>query len=220
MNELLFLAQAFGVYLFTVILFASSREVLAGWMGLLGIMANLFVAKQITLFGLDVTASDIYAVGLFLTLNLIQEFEGRKEGSRAMKIAFGFQLGFLALAYLHLSLAPNGYDQSQTAFETVLSTYPRVLIASLTTLWIVQKWDLFFFQKIKAWFPVLSFTKRNVITLIVSQALDTLLFTFLALWGVAGDLQDIILLSFLIKGSLIALTPLFTYPIRRYLVFS
>ncbi|MCB1113789.1 MAG: queuosine precursor transporter [Chlamydiia bacterium] len=215
MNEMIFFGQAAAVYLFTVVLFYSSREVLAGWMGLLGIMANIFVAKQVTLFGLDVTASDIYAVGLYLTLNIIQEFDGREAGNRAMKIAFGFQIGFLALAYLHLLLQPNGYDASQTAFEVILSTYPRILAASLLTLWTVQKWDLMFFQWVKQRFSTVSFTFRNLLTLGVSQALDTLLFTFLALWGIVGNLGHIILLSFLIKGTLIALTPLITYPLRK-----
>lgn len=218
MNELVFLMQILAVYVFTLLLFYGAREVLAGWMGLLGIMANLFVAKQVTLFGLEVTASDIYAVGLFLTLNLIQEFEGRDKGAKAMKIAFGFQLGFLALAYLHLLLVPNAHDQSQTAFETVLSTYPRVLAASLFTLWLVQKWDLFFFQWMKNSFQTLSFTERNIATLVLSQALDTVLFTVLALGGVAGNLTHIILLSFMIKGLLIAITPLITIPLRRYVI--
>ena len=59
MNEMIFLGQAAAVYVFTLALFYSSREALAGWMGLLGIMANVFVAKQVTLFGLDVKASSL-----------------------------------------------------------------------------------------------------------------------------------------------------------------
>lgn len=220
-NELIFFGQAALVYGATLWLSkrstGGSREILAGWMGLLGIMANLFVSKQITLFGLEVTASDIYAVGLFLQLNIIQELEGREAGRRAMKLAFIFQLIFLALSSLHLLLAPNQHDQSQTAFATVLSTYPRVLFASLFTLWMVQLWDLFFFQWLKRTYSNFSFTVRNVITLFVSQMLDTFMFTFLALYGVAGNLSHIIILSLLIKGTLIALTPLITMKQRaRY----
>lgn len=218
MNELLFSLQVLAVFGFTAFLARQGREWLVGWMGLLAIMANLFVTKQIRLFGLDVTASDVYAVGLFLTLNLLQEFWGKEAGRGAIKFTLWLQLFFLMISQLHLLLIPNGYDQSQAAFTVILGIYPRVLIASLFTLWVVQRWDLWFFWWLKGHFGTLSFTARNMLALFVSQAFDTLLFSFLGLWGIAGNLFDIMLMSFLIKVTLILLTPLITFPIRKYVL--
>lgn len=213
MNELLFGCQVAAVFGFTAVL--AKFGMLTPWMGLLAILANLFVSKQIRLFGLDVTASDVYAIGLFLSLNILQEFWGAKEAKKAIGVTLVFQLFFLLISQLHLALTPNGYDTTQGAFTAVLGVYPRVLIASLFTLWLVQQWDVWFFSQVKER-SRLSFSTRNMICLVISQALDTALFSLLGLYGLVGDLVDIMAMSFAIKVALILLTPALTYPIRRY----
>lgn len=218
MNESLFVIQVAVVFGFTTWLARQGKEWLLGWMGLLAIVANLFVTKQIKLFGLDVTASDVYMIGLFLSFNILQEFWGAKEGKQAIKATLVFQLFFLVISQLHLLLAPNLFDGSQQAFVTILGLYPRILFASLFTLWVVQKGDLWLFSKLKNLFPKLSFSLRNVISLSLSQALDTALFTLLALFGHAGNLVDIMVMSFVIKMTLILMTPFLTYPLRRYVI--
>lgn len=218
MNELLFFGQVALVFAFTGWLARFGKETLSGWMGLLGVLANLFVSKQITLWGLQVTASDVFAVGLFLSLNILQEFWGKTEGSRAIRVTLLFQIFFLLLSQIHLAFTPNEFDASQGAFKVVLGTYPRVLAASLVTLWVTQRWDLWFFGALKNYLPKLSFSFRNMITLFLSQVLDTVLFTLLALSGTAGNLMDIMLFSFIVKAILIAATPLITTPLKRYAI--
>lgn len=215
MNEFLFFLQVFLVFLFTWVIGRYGKELLAGWMGLLAILANLFVSKQIVLFGLEVTASDVFAVGLFLSLNMIQEFWGSESGQKAVKTTLLLQVFFLVLAQIHLAFIPSSLDQSQFAFEQILGAYPRILAASLFTLWLVQKWDLLFFGFLKVKFSHLSFSVRNLICLFVSQALDTFLFTLLALSGTSANLIDIMILSYLIKALLIGLTPLITLSFKR-----
>lgn len=218
MNELLFIAQVLLVFSLTAVLARFGKDTLAGWMGLLGVFANLFVSKQINLFGLSVTASDVFAVGLFLSLNILQEFWGKKEGSRAIYVTLIFQVFFLALSQIHLRFIPNEFDATQGSFETVLGAYPRILAASLFTLWVTQRWDLWFFTQLKEKLPELSFSSRNMLSLFISQALDTILFTVLALGGVAGNLLDIMLFSFIVKAFLILTTPLITTPLKRYAI--
>lgn len=206
MNEVLFLGQALLIFFLTSLWVRVGKEALFVWMGFLACLANFFVTKQITLFGLQVTASDVYMIGLFFSLNVIQEYWGQGEGKRAVKYALILQLGFLALSQIHLWLIPNSFDTSQQAFERIFGLYPRVLFASVATLWIVQQWDLFFFNFLKKGFTSLSFTYRNGLTLVVSQALDTALFSVLGLWGEVGSLTDIMLMSFIIKCGLIGTT--------------
>lgn len=219
MNEVMFFIQVGLVFAFTGILARFGKDVLAGWMGLLAIMANLFVSKQIVLFGLHVTASDVYAVGLFLSLNMIQELWGKEAGQKAIKTTLFFQIFFLALTQIHLAFVPSGFDDSQVAFLTILGAYPRILAASLFTLWAVQKIDLLFFSFLKDKFPKLSFSMRNILSLSLSQALDTILFTFLALWGSVSSLLDIIVLSYIIKIILIMMTPFITVYLKQILCF-
>ena len=58
------------------------------------LIANLFVLKQIHLFGMEVTASDGYAIGSLLGLNVLQEFYGKKEAKQATCICFFFMTFF------------------------------------------------------------------------------------------------------------------------------
>lgn len=225
MNEALFGLQVFSVFGFTALMARQGKEGLVGWMGLLVILANLFVSKQIQLFGLSVTASDVFAVGLFLSLNILQEFWGLSAAKQAMQGTFWFQLFFLLISQIHLQFIPNDYDLSQAAFKTILGAYPRILFASIFTLWVTQRWDSWFFNFLKVrershslTSAFSSFTARNILALLVSQALDTLLFTFLALYGSVGDLFEVMAMSFAIKVSLILLTPFLTTPIRRYVL--
>lgn len=209
-NESIFCLQVVLVFAFTAIISRFGKEAMAGWMGLLAVMANLFISKQINLFGMYVTASDVYAVGLFLTLNMTQEYWGKEAGKQAIKIALWFQVFFLVFSQLHLFLVPSSLDQSQEAFQSILGIYPRILGASLFTLWIVQQSDLLVFSFLKNRFKNVSFSLRNIMSLLISQAMDTVLFTLLALSGEVESLIDIMLLSFVVKAALIFTTPLIT----------
>ena len=51
-------------------------------------LANLFVVKQMSLFGFSVMCSDVYAVGAMLGLNLLQEYWGKEAAGRCVKISF------------------------------------------------------------------------------------------------------------------------------------
>ena len=216
MNELLFCIQAFAVFGFTVL--AAKRGWLAGWMGLLTILANLFVTKQITLFGLEVTASDVYAVGLFLSLNILQEYWGDQEAKRGIEASLASQLMFLLLSQLHLWLHPSSHDTSQSAFAAILSFYPRILAASVATLCLVQVWEVRLFGWMKRRYFLMSFNLRNVLCLLISQALDTLIFGFLGLYGIVNDLVAVMVWSFLVKAILTMAVPLLTPYLRRYVV--
>jgi uncharacterized integral membrane protein (TIGR00697 family) len=92
------------------------KELLISWLSLLAVAMNLFVLKQITLFGLSVTSSDALGVGYLLGLNLIQEFFGRKTARQTVWISLFIASGFVLLSQIHLAYAPNRYDLAQSHF--------------------------------------------------------------------------------------------------------
>ena len=55
------------------------------------ILANLFVIKQITLFGYTATCSDAFTVGATLGLNLLQEYFGKNITKKTIWINFFWQ---------------------------------------------------------------------------------------------------------------------------------
>jgi hypothetical protein len=198
MNELLFAIQ---ILLIVATVFAALRlgsAALTAWVAVQALIANLFVLKQIELFGFEVTASDAFMMGSLLGLNFVQEFFGEAEARKAIAVSF-FSLALFALSQLHLLYIPSSHDTTQGAFVTLFSPAPRLLLASMATFYVVQQIDRRFFAWLKGAFPGVSFSWRILITLVVSQALDTVIFTFAGLYGLVASIWDIILVSFALK---------------------
>jgi uncharacterized integral membrane protein (TIGR00697 family) len=198
-NEIIFFLQIAIIIIFSLIALRIGSGALITWVTVQAFIANLFVLKQITLFGLNVTASDVFAIGGLLGLNFLQEYFSRDDAKKAAWIAFFFMIFFAICSQLHLFYTPSAYDSSHAAFTTILSPTPRLLIASLTVFFVVQFFDMFFFAFLKKRWPTASFSLRAAITLTSSQLLDTFLFSFLGLYGIVASVFDIIVISFLIK---------------------
>lgn len=198
-NELLFLVQIIVTVCFALGACRLGSAALTSWITLQALVANLFVLKQITLFGFNVTASDTYAIGSLVGLNFLQEYYGKEEAQKATKICFIFLCFFALISQLHLSYEPSLHDTSHSAFMTLLIPAPRLFFASLGTFFIVQQIDIHFFAFLQKKLCSNSFALRVAISLLVLQFLDTVLFSVTGLYGLVASITDIILVSFLIK---------------------
>lgn len=198
-NELLFFAQVIATVAFAMAACRLGSAALTTWVSVQALIANLFVLKQINLFGFDVTASDTFAIGSLVGLNFLQEHFGKEEAQKATKTCFFFLCFFALISQLHLMYEPSLHDFSQTAFHTLLSPAPRLLLASLGTFFIVQRIDIVFFAFLQRKIPNQGFALRVALSLTVLQLLDTILFSVTGLYGMVISLTDIILVSFLIK---------------------
>lgn len=199
MNESLFFIQIFLIIGFALGALRLGESALTAWVTIQALVANIFVLKQIRLFGFDVTASDAFAIGSLLGLNFLQEYFSKEKALKATWICFFFMLFFTLVSQLHLLYIPNVYDHSQSAFITILSPSFRLLVASMAVFFVVQQIDVHFFAFLKKVFPSTGFPVRTTIALIFSQFLDTFLFSFAGLYGIVVSVADIILMSFLIK---------------------
>lgn len=209
MNELIFFTQTVLILLFSLGSFRLGKEALTTWVAVQALIANLFVLKQITLFGFEVTASDSFAIGSLLGLNFLQEYYGQEEAKKATWICFFFMFFFFAASQLHLLYQPSLYDEVQSAYQQILAPAPRLLAASMAVFFIVQQLDIRFFSFLKHQFQGLNFANRVAITLVLTQFLDTFLFSFAGLYGLVISVIDIIIVSFAIKLIVIfCITPL------------
>lgn len=199
MNEALFFIQIILIIGFALGALKLGKEALVAWVAIQALIANLFVLKQITLFGLDVTASDAFAIGSLLGLNFLQEYFSREEANKATWVCFFFMTFFALISQLHLLYQPSPSDHTQSAFLTLLSSSPRLLIASMSVFFVVQRIDIYFFGFLKKILPHMSFALRAGIALVCSQLLDTVLFSFAGLYGIVASILDIILISYIIK---------------------
>lgn len=205
MNLLHFLAQILLILLLAYGALRLGKQALIAQVSLFAIVANLFVLKQIALLGLHITCSDALAVGSILGLNLLREHFGKEAAKEAIHVCFFSMVCFASMAQLHLRFIPSPFDTTHSAYATLLAPSPRLLIASLTTFWIVQQFDLRAFGWISSLFPHSPFAYRSSLSLTASQLIDTLLFSFLGLYGMVSHISHIILVSSAVKVLIILL---------------
>ena len=216
-NEIFFLTQVLLCLACSIWAGRLGAFPLTALIALQGVLANLFVLKQIELFGLTVTASDVFAVGGILGLNLLQEYFGKEAAKQAIRSSLFTLLFFVAVSQIHLWYFPAPIDQTHAAFETVLSSAPRIVIASLVVYYLVQKIDVALFGLLKQWFGDRRLGFRMGLSLLLTQGIDTVLFAYLGLYGLVASIFDVILVSFLIKCLVIAgSTPLISLS-RRFM---
>lgn len=195
--------------------FKLGQVALGAFVVLEAVLANLFVLKQITLFGLSVTASDSFIIGSLIGLSLYQENYGKDEAKKLGLLTFA-SLFFVALASLvHLRLIPDSVDTSQKHYHYLLSTTPRLIIGSLGAYFISSRIDIITFSFLKKTFHNVPFAWRTLISTSLAQAVDTVAFSFFALLGIVDNLLHIIIFSFVIK-----LLCLFSYLILQPLVLT
>lgn len=199
MNEILFLIQILLVISFSYGAFYIGKEALFTAISLQAIFANFFILQQIDFFGFSVTCSDAFAIGSMFCLNLLREYYGKRESKKAIFVCFFFMIFFIVMSQVHLYFHPNAYDTSHSSYLYLLSPAPRLLFASIFVFFLSQYFDMRSFGFISKYFPNLSFTIRSCISLSLIQLFDTIIFSFLGLYGIVANLFHVILISFILK---------------------
>ncbi len=187
------------------------KEALITLCSIMSVLANFFVLQQIEFFGWNATSSDAFAIGTLFGLNLLQQTYGRETAKKALWISFFAMVFFVAVSQVHLLYIPGDADTSRNHFQALLSSTPRLLLASLGTFLLVQWLDLRMYGfALKRW-SAISWRLRSTGCLIISQAIDTALFSALGLWGVLSDLGSIMAVSYGIKCAAILITTIGAY---------
>ncbi len=196
MNEAVFLLQILVILGSLWGAWKIGKEALIALSVLLAILANFFVLKQVELFGWNVTCSDPFAIGSIFGLNLIQKGFGREAAKKTIWISLWGMVFFVIVSQIHLQYEPSRFDSSQGHFMALLAPAPRLLFASMITFFIVQQLDV----------RIYGFLKRNTPSLFLSQAIDTVLFSFLGLYGIVQEIGSIIMMSYCVKCAVILIT--------------
>lgn len=187
------------------------------------ITANIEVLLMIKAFGMEQTLGNILFAATFLITDILSETAGKKEAARAVCIGIMTSAFFIVLSQSWLLYTPSQEDWARPAFDTIFSNTPRLLLASLLVYAVSQRFDVWAYHK---WW---DFTKkkfgdsrkflwlRNNGSTLISQLLNTVLYTFGAFWGMyeMPVLISICLSSYVIFVVTSLLDTPFVYLARR-----
>lgn len=153
------------------------------------LLANIEVLLLVKAFGVEMTLGNVMFASTFLITDILSENHSRKDANRAVVISTFCSLVFIAISQMWLLYTPGENDWASGAFHTIFSSTPRIvcasllvyLISQLTDVWLYHKWwewcrKRFGDEKKGLWI-------RNNGSTMVSQLLNTLLYTFFAFYG-------------------------------------
>ena len=184
------------------------------WIPIAIITANIQVTKTIELFGITATLGNIVYASSFLITDILSENYGKKEAHRAVAVGFYSLTLFTLLMNIAIWFQPSAEDFVQSSMETIFGFLPRIMAASLLAYGLSQTHDVwaFHFWK-KRWPAAKHLWLRNNLSTIVSQLIDSIIFTLAAFIGVfsKGVLMEIILSTYLLKLIVAVLDTPFVY---------
>lgn len=198
-NELIFILHSFILSASALICLFLGKEALVSFICVSCILANVFVIKLTTLCGLTATCADAYTIGAVLGLNLLQEYYGREVAKKSIWISFILLVFYAITSQLHLAYLPNVCDITHDAYTTILAAMPRIVFASLAVYLLVQHIDSWLYAQLKRLCKGSYLVVRNCISIGICQLLDTILFSFIGLYGIVDNVWSIILVSYSIK---------------------
>jgi len=153
------------------------------------LLANIEVLLLVRAFGIEMTLGNVLFASTFLITDILSENHGRKYANRAVIISTLCSVLFIFISQLWLLYTPSENDWASGAFRTIFSSTPRIvcaslgvyLISQLTDVWLYHKWwdwcrKKFGDSKRGLWI-------RNNGSTMISQLVNTLLYTFLAFYG-------------------------------------
>lgn len=184
------------------------------WVPIAAIIANIQVTKTIELFGFEATLGNIVYATSFLVTDILSENYGKKEATKAVAIGFFSLIIMTVLMQLALLFAPSSSDFAHGSLQTIFSIMPRIAIGSLAAYGISQTHDIWAYSFWKRKRPSQRYIwLRNNLSTMVSQLIDTLVFTLIAFYGVfpTAVLIEICLTTYLLKWLVAALDTPFIY---------
>ncbi len=183
------------------------------------LLGNIAVCKCVDIFGMSTTAGNVLYASTFLVTDILSEKYGKKDARRAVQYSFSVMLLWLLGSQLTLLFTPNVNDYISDSLKVVFGLVPRITIASLAGFICSQSIDVFLYHFIwkktgenrsKLWL-------RNNGSTLISQAVDTVIFTFLAFWGTypANVFFSILITTYLFKAIVALVDTPFLYAARK-----
>ena len=186
MNSVIFFGSMI-IFLFAVVLMYKIFGIsgLYAYVGFATILSNIQVCKSIELFGLSTTAGAVLYASTFLCTDILSEKYGKKAATKAVWLGVVINLLWLCGTQLTLTFQPSATDYIQPSLKVVFGMVPRISAASLLAYVISQRIDVFIYHFI--WNKLGNDKKglwiRNNGSTMISQLVDTVIFTSLAFAG-------------------------------------
>ncbi len=182
------------------------------------LLSNIIACKIITLGGLILPAAIILYPLTFLFTDVVAEIEGKKSAADLVMTGFYMSLFMMLVIFIVKILPPAGFWKHQEAYNIILGSTPRIVIASMIAYIISQRHDIWAFHWWKQKTEGKHLWLRNNLSTIASQLIDSVLFITIAFWSVfpPSVIGMMILGQYVVKVGIALLDTPFCYMLVRF----
>ena len=186
MNETLFFTAIIVNFLGVTLAYKLfSKTGIYAWVALATVIANIEVVKCVDIFGLPLTLGNVTYGSIFLATDILNEKYGREKAQKGVFLGFFSLLVLTLFTQIDLLYIPSSNDFAQGAMQTIFALTPRICLGSMLAYLVSNTLDVFLYKKIRDILPSDKFLwVRNNAATMTSQLVDTILFTFIAFFGV------------------------------------
>ncbi len=153
------------------------------------LLANIEVLMLVDAFGMEQTLGNVTFAATYLITDILSENEGEKPAARAVWLGMFSSAAMLILTRYWLLYLPADGDWARPSVEAIFSTTPRLLLGSFLGYAVSQRFDVWLYHLIWKRTEAKSGDKsrflwlRNNAATLISQVVNTLLFTTVAFAG-------------------------------------
>jgi len=199
-NELLFILVILISFIITLLALKLGKEWILIIPPIFLVLANLFAPQLVTVFGLVTSlAVPIYAA-IFLATDIISEHWGKKVARKVVWIGFFAQI--LLLVFSQIMIRADVLEMSLAVHESlnmIFGFLPRLVLGSLVAYMVSQHWDIWVFHSLKEKMKGKKLWLRNNVSTISSQLIDSVLFVFIAFYGIIPNILQFVLVIWVMK---------------------
>tara|TARA_B100000686_G_scaffold201645_1_gene208561 strand:+ start:2502 stop:3137 length:636 start_codon:yes stop_codon:yes gene_type:complete len=159
------------------------------------VIANVIATKLLFINGWVLPAGILAYPLTFLISDTIAEIYGRKITSRIIWLGFTVSVLIVFVVYIAQIFPAAPFWENQEAFDTILGSVPRIVLASMIAYLISQHHDVVAFHMWKNFTGGKHLWLRNNASTLVSQGIDTVLFVCIAF---AGTVEGSVLVNMVI----------------------
>jgi uncharacterized integral membrane protein (TIGR00697 family) len=183
------------------------------------LISNFTAARIVSLFGVGVSVTVLYFPLTYLIADILTEVYGYSKARSIIWLSIFCSIIAAIVCGLALLIPAAPFFKDDAAFQLIFSSAPRVAIAGLLAVFSGDICNSYVLAKIKIWNEGRHMWIRFVVSTIIGEGINTLVFYGIALYDVLPGnlLVQGILMGWTMKSLVeIVMLPV-TYPVVRYL---
>ena len=155
------------------------------WIAIATVIANIEVLKCVDIFNMALTLGNVTYGSIFLATDILNEKYGVNIAKKSVYIGFFSLFIFTLITQTDLHYISNSADFAGEAMKTLFTITPRMCFASMFAYFVSNIIDIHLYALVKLFFTSDKFLwLRNNTATMLSQLIDTLIFTYIGFVGV------------------------------------